>query len=732
MTRSNPLKHPLFIGLALFTAIFMALLIPALTPGQGADPLTPSQREWLAARNNTLRLAPCPDWEPMEFFDAKGNYQGMVADHIRLIEQKLNIRFKRVRYPSWTAILDAAARGEVDVIPAAHPTPERWAFMDWTDPYLEFPSVIITHRDDSRDLTPADMAGMNVGVCKDYVVVDYLQTNFPRLNLSPLPSGRQGLNKVSFRELDAMIMELPAAFYTIEQQKITNLRMAGNSHWVARYAIGTSKAQPRLHAIMQKGLDMITPAEKRRIQKRWIGLEQSLILHQKFFIYLGMGLAALLTLVVVTVFTWNRTLKGRVESAVQELNEELEEKSRAQEQNRKLEAQLRQAHKMEAIGTLAGGIAHDFNNILGTIIGYGEMMEIFDLPEKGQARDRLDQILAASYRARDLVDQILTFSRQSDAETRPVGLAPVIKETAKFIQVLLPPNVEMKILPMPPDLSIEANPVQIHQLLMNLCTNAAHAIGEENQGRITLELDRREIRSHALEDLPPGPYARLTIIDTGGGIPPEALDRVFDPFFTTKPTGEGTGMGLSVVHGIVKSFRGRISVANTRAGGAKFKILIPEAPRELADHRPVTVPLSFSGRGGKILLVDDDTDLLTMGQELLSQLGFQVVAQAAPLAALDQFQRDPWAFDLIVTDLLMPGLTGDRLAWKAKFIRPDIPILLCSGRIDTAQADEIIQRFGIDAFLAKPVGARELAHALTQLLPATPSKDIDHGPCNHH
>ena len=717
----------MFLVLGLFIAGILLL------PGSGdtIDPLTADQRAWLKARNNTLRLAPCPDWGPMEFFDAQGNYQGMVADYIRLVETKLKVRFQRVRYPSWKAILDAAARGEVDIIPAAHPTPARWTFMDWTEPYIEFPSVIITHKDQADTLSPAQMAGMRVGVCQNYVVEDYLRINFPQLDLFPVPTGVQGLRKVSFKELDAMVMELPAAFYNIEAEQITNLRMAGHSNWVARYAIGTSKANPQLHAILQKGLDMISEKEKRQIRKRWIGLEQSLILHQNQLTQLGLALAGLLTLVVITVFTWNHTLKRRIALAVKELNDELEERNRAQEQNRQLEARLRQAQKMEAMGTLAGGIAHDFNNILGTIIGYGEMMELFDIPEGGKARQRLDQILAASYRARDLVDQILTFSRRSGSETRPVALAPVIKETAKFIQVLLPPNIHIQVHPMPQDLSIEANPVQIHQVLMNLCTNAAHAMGEEAQGTIDIQLERREVSNADATDLAAGSYARLTVADTGPGIAEEVLDRVFDPFFTTKPTGEGTGMGLSVVHGIIQNFKGRIFAKNRPGQGAEFEILIPETHPDQPPAPTATVPLSLSGQGGKILLVDDDDALLNMSRELLSQLGYQVLPMASPQAALTAFRRDPWAFDLVITDLLLPQLSGDRLAWQFKLIRPDLPILLCSGRINTPHAQEILARFGIDAFLAKPVGTRQLTDTIHRLLPQSP-KEPHHGPRDHH
>lgn len=680
--------------------------------------LTADERAWLDAHDGTVRLSPCPGWEPMEFFDENEGYYGMAADYIRLIEKKLDFRFKIVKYASWSDILDKAKSGEVDVIAAAHPTPERWEFMNWTEPYLEFPAVIITHKSVTRDLVPEDMDDMKAGVCKNYVVEQYLRKNYPRIVLHPVDFATDGLEKVSFRELDAMVLELPNAFYTIEEQKITNLRMAGKTQWVAKYGIGTNKSMPELHAIMQKALNMITPSEKRSIQRRWIGLEQSILLYKRPLWYAAMAFLTVIIMIIGFVFTWNRTLKRRVDEATRDLHNELEERIRAQERTRKLEDQLRQAHKMEAIGTLAGGIAHDFNNILGTIIGYAEMIEMFDTPSQGKMRERLDHVLSASYRAKDLVNQILTFSRQSEGEKRTVILAPLIKETIKFVQVLLPSSIEVETLMEDEGVAIVANPVQIHQMLMNLCTNAAHAIGEENQGKIQITLTRQQLDPHEAAQylgMGPGHFARVTVEDTGIGMKPDVVERIFDPFFTTKPTGEGTGMGLSVVHGVVKSCCGHISVHSEPGRGTSFEILIPEA--DPGNRRPevAVVPQVFSG-DGRILLVDDEGTLAVMGQELLEGLGYDVVCETSSLAALEIFKEDPQAFDLVLTDLIMPDLSGDRLAGKIKAIRPDIPVILCSGRIGNRRAEETLARYGIDAFLRKPVGARQLAETLQQYL----------------
>ncbi|MCG8470393.1 MAG: transporter substrate-binding domain-containing protein [Desulfobacterales bacterium] len=705
------------LALALFSILIYGLLINARPPSLL---LTKKETLWLKQHDHTIRLAPCPGWEPMESFDETSRYQGMVADYIRLIEKKLNFRFKIVRYNSWSDVLDGAKKGDVDLIAAAHPTPERWAYMNWTDPYLEFPAVVITHHSQTQNLTPETMQGMTVGVCENYVVESFLKKNHPLLHIVPVKLGVEGIEKVSFGELDAMILELPNAFYSIEKMHITNLRMAGHTQWVARYAIGINKAYPELHTIIQKTLNAITPREKRIIRGRWIGLEQAVLLYKKPLWYAALGILLFILMVITSIGVINHTLKKRVAQATSDLQEELEERKRAQAQNKKLENQLRQAHKMEAIGTLSGGIAHDFNNILGTIIGYGEMIEMFDAPKTGKLKERLQQLLFASYRGKDLVNQILTFSRPSDNEKRPVLPAPVIKETTAFLKVILPPTVTVETRIKDSGVTILADPVQLHQVIINLCTNAAHAIGEESQGTIRIALDRKEMTPHEATThlgMTPGTYARLSISDTGCGIADQIKERIFDPFFTTKPAGEGTGMGLSVVHGILKAWGGHIHVISEKGKGSTFVILVPQTDPATRPSEPVDPKDVVSHGSAKILLVDDEVPLTRMVTELLEEMGYEVVAETSSMVALERFREDPWSFQLVLTDLRMPRLSGDHLAWRIKFIRPDIPVILSSGRIDSKKAEETLAKFGIDAFLHKPVSIHELAETLQAFLP---------------
>lgn len=386
---------------------------------------------------------------------------------------------------------------------------------------------------------------------------------------------------------------------------------------------------------------------------------------------------------------------------------------KAEEEKRKLEARLQRGQKMETIGTLAGGIAHDFNNILATMMGFTEI-SLYNIEKETPLYANLQQVLEAGWRAKDLIKQILTFSRQTSLKRKPVELKLIVSDALKLLRASLPSSIEID-LDIQSDSLVLADPTQIHQILMNLCTNAGHAMREEGGVlAVTLEnveLDADDMAGHS--DMKPGTYINLTVADTGCGMPAHVLDRIFDPFFTTKKTGEGTGMGLSVVHGIVRTMNGTITAYSQPRQGSTFKVYFPVIEKKL---EPQAGDMEAVPTGSEcILFIDDEPALVEIGKKTLETLGYDVTTRTSSIEALELFRSRPARFDLVITDMTMPNMTGDILAGELIRIRPEIPVILCtgfSGKVNEQQA----MSMGIRAFLWKPVLTREMAVTVRKAL----------------
>jgi len=447
------------------------------------------------------------------------------------------------------------------------------------------------------------------------------------------------------------------------------------------------------------------------------------------------------------------------------------ERKWAEEEKKELEGQLRQAQKMQAIGTLAGGIAHDFNNILFPIVGYTEMA-MGDLPEESVTRSNLEEVLKAANRATGLVRQILTFSRQSEQERKPLKIQPIIKEALKLLRASIPSTIEISQNIDKGCGAILADPIQIHQVMMNLCTNAYHAMREKGgvlavslsnvdfgppcpswcdseskmlmqskpglgqgrdvvgtgccacksglgQGLRSADLEKHHKHSafripHSEIELVPGSYLRLTVSDTGHGIEHADMERIFEPYFTTKGPGKGAGMGLAVVHGIARSHGGYITVYSEPGEGATFHVYLPRI--DSSAIAPVTVSTESVPNGKeRILLTDDEEQIVNMVQQMLERLGYHVTARTSSVEALEAFRTQPEKFDLVITDQTMPNMTGAELAQKLMGIRPDIPIILCTGFSEVIP-EEKARAMGFQDYVMKPIVKSEMARIIRRVL----------------
>ena len=391
-------------------------------------------------------------------------------------------------------------------------------------------------------------------------------------------------------------------------------------------------------------------------------------------------------------------------------------------EQKKLEAQFLQAQKMEAIGTLAGGIAHDFNNILSGLLGYAELISLETRPGSSIHRN-LEELLKVGVRAKDLVKQILTLSRRTLQEKKPIRVEPLVKEAVKLLRSSLPTTIEIRLDIKEDPGIIEADPTQVHQVLLNLCTNSFHAM-EETGGLLTIGLSPINLDPYAAgqhADLQQGPYVRLTVSDTGMGMAREMLDRIFDPYFTTKEAGKGTGLGLAVVHGIVQSHGGAIKVYSEPGKGTTFHIYFPRV--EISAEGPslgLTEESLPRGKGEHIFLIDDEPVLLEIGKQMLEHLGYQVTVRTSSIEALGLFSSQPSRFHLVITDMTMPNMTGEKLAREILRIRPGLPIILCTGFSEHV-TEEKAKALGIREFLMKPLTLKYLARAVRRNLP--PSVD---------
>jgi PAS domain S-box-containing protein len=952
----------------LFFSISIFAGLSDVSGNEGAYPsiLTDNEKAWLKA-HPIIKLAPDPEFKPIEFFDEKGIYSGVAADYAQLLEKKLGIKFEIVQCADWDDVTQRIKNREVDVLNAVVKTPQREAYLTFPPPYLKLPSVIIARKSVNAHLTLEMLKGMKIVMVSGYGYVDLIRNKYPDLNIELVPELKTALRKVSFGMVDAFVGDMATTSFYIESEGITNLKLVGETDPPNISGFAIRSDWPELNDILGKGMAQINKDEKKAIYQKWLYLAVEPGMSIKEFKRYALIATGIIICIIASFLILNRQLKRSVNLKTKDLKREIDEHRRteqslqesqnrykslienqtelvcvfnndgeftfvnqvfciffnkskneligkewkslsvaedisiiqekwmtlapsnkavvienrvcsgegkihwmqfvnkgffdesgnlieiqsvgrditerkkaeealeqsetylrtlintipdlvwlkneagiylfcnsrferffgakeekivgktdydfvdkaladffrkhdklamakgapsineeevtyaddghheiletikmplhdsegqligvlgiarditerkyAEDERKKLEGQLRQSQKMESVGSLAGGIAHDFNNILFPIVGHTEML-LEDVSADSPFRDGLNQIYAGALRASELVKQILTFSRQKSGELKLIKIQHIMKEALKLIRSTTPTTIEIK-----QDIKtdcgvIKADPTQIHQIIINLTTNAHHAM-EKTGGELKVSLMEVDIGELDLidPDIKSGTYACLSVTDTGKGMNKELIQKIFDPFFTTKEKSRGTGMGLAVVHGIVKNMGGAIQVYSELGKGSEFKIYFPIETSSF-DQQSIKMHETIQGGMEQILLIDDETAILTMEKQLLERLGYHVTSHTSSLKALEVFRDSPDKFDLVITDMAMPNMPGDKLSAELTKIRSDIPILLCTGFSETL-FEEKAESLGINGFLLKPIVMKNLSHKIREVL----------------
>ncbi len=672
------------------------------------------EQTWLAA-HPVIRIAPDPDFPPIEFIDKDGHYRGIAADFIHLLEKKLPLKFEIILLKNWDEVVKQAKTRQIDMFGAAAPTPDRLKYMDFTRPYVEFPAVVLVRN--SADDFPilSELQGKSVAVVSNYADHEYMKRVYPDIPLEVMPDISAGLRQVSFGKIDAMVLNIASAAYYIQKDGINNLQVTQDTDFIFDLSFAVRGDWPILRSILEKGMMALSPAEKKAVLDRWVSLGKKSWQPSPLLVISVVSI--LLLLVLAFIVLWNRSLQRQVAERTAELQAELGERIQAEKEKERLQMEVHRAKKMEAIGLLAGGVAHDLNNILAGAVGYSDLL-LRKTPDDSPILRYLKEIRESGRRAAAVVADLLTISRDAASDRHIYNLNTIINEYLLSAEhqtlVLRFPEVDF-CLDLAPDLSnIIGSESHLKKSIMNLVINAAEAT---RQGEVFLATKNKKVDvavKNGDMSLEPGSYVLFSITDNGSGIISEDLEHIFEPFYTKKKFGRsGTGLGLAVVWNTVLEHQGFIDVRQPGQGSI-FELYFPMTAQQVAAPDNSIGQLDLDGHGEHILVVDDEEPIRVLVEKMLTALGYRVSLVASGEEAIGFLKKN--RVDLLLLDMLMePGMNGHQTYQQIKMFLPEQKALIASGFSESAEVKEA-QALGAGAYIKKPYTLQELGIAIKKEL----------------